>query len=234
MQRQTFQRDQLRKSVFLKSLRESISSTIEPVLATVGQTTQGCPYLNYWLGSYEDKGAEQVERTVRRYAPAAANAQNAGEYISIVTQRALQAAQVWARTGKITGVPEGVSVTLPGRFAEHAGPGCIVQAKEKSGGVKNTDDPRSIQRQLGDGLPLSSGVRSRMESAFGMSFAHVRTHTDSNASSISNQVNAKAFTVGNHVAFNSGEYQPGTPMGDALIAHELAHTVQQQAATDSV
>ncbi len=59
-------------------------------------------------------------------------------------------------------------------------------------------------------------------------------HTDSNASSVSNRVNARAFTVGNHVAFGGGEYKPGTLAGDALIAHELAHTVQQQGAEGSV
>lgn len=224
---------QLRKSTFLKSLRESITTTIEPILATVGQTTQGCPYLNYWLGSCEGKGASQVEKTVRRYAPAALNARSATEYISIVTQRALHAAQVWARTGKITGVPDGVSFALPGSSGL-VGSGCIVQAKEKSGGVQKGDDPISIQQKLGDGQPLTSSVRSRMESAFGMSFSHVRTHTDSNASSVSSQVNARAFTVGHHVAFNNGEYQPGTPMGDALIAHELAHTIQQHGANETV
>ncbi len=66
-----------------------------------------------------------------------------------------------------------------------------------------------------------------MESAFGLSFSNVKTHTDSNAATISNQVNARAFTVGNHVAFGAGEYKPGTLIGDALIAHELAHTIQQ-------
>jgi hypothetical protein len=73
-----------------------------------------------------------------------------------------------------------------------------------------------------------------MESAFGTSFQHVRSHTDATAGALSSRVNARAFTVGNHIAFGSGEYQPGTIMGDALIAHELAHVVQQQGATTAV
>jgi hypothetical protein len=70
-----------------------------------------------------------------------------------------------------------------------------------------------------------------MEQAFGQSFAHVRTHTDGNAGRISARQNARAFTVGRDVAFGAGEYRPGTPVGDALIAHELAHVVQQGGAS---
>jgi hypothetical protein len=66
-----------------------------------------------------------------------------------------------------------------------------------------------------------------MESAFGQTFSHVRIHTDSNAAGISRNLNASALTVGNHVAFASGQYAPGTIFGDALLAHELAHVSQQ-------
>lgn len=225
---------QLKKTEFLRLLRANICAALEPVLATVGQTTDGCPYLNYWLDLYQTKDAAEVERTVRRYAPDSANARTASDYISIVTQRAQRAAEVWAQTGQITDVPEGAGTDIPGNTTAQTDTGTLVQAKEKPGGVKGANDPRSIKKQLGEGQPLASNVRSRMESAFGRSFTNVRTHTDSNAVAISNRVNARAFTVGNHVAFNSDEYHPGTMMGDALIAHELAHTVQQQGADGSV
>jgi hypothetical protein len=58
-------------------------------------------------------------------------------------------------------------------------------------------------------------------------------HDDASAFSLSAQLNARAFTVGNDVAFGAGEYKPGTLVGDALIAHELAHVVQQGAASQS-
>jgi hypothetical protein len=67
-----------------------------------------------------------------------------------------------------------------------------------------------------------------MESAFGTSFGHVRIHTDAQATSLSNKHNARAFTIGEHVAFGAGEYRPGTLVGDAILAHELAHTQQQR------
>lgn len=80
-----------------------------------------------------------------------------------------------------------------------------------------------------DGQPLDSRVRARMEGAFGQDFSGVRVHTDAKAASQSNRLSARAFTVGRRVSFGEGQYQPGTLMGDALIAHELAHVVQQQA-----
>ena len=125
--------------------------------------------------------------------------------------------------------PEGVPTTLPDEASnENKKEENPVQAKAKNGGVRNTNDPKAIQRELGSGQPLSPDVRSRMEPALGYgNLSGVRTHTDSIASGLSNKVNARAFTVGNHVAFGTGEYQPGTLLGDALIAHELAHTIQQ-------
>src|SRR5262249_12628884 len=73
----------------------------------------------------------------------------------------------------------------------------------------------------------------QMESAFGESFSGVQVHKDANAAELSSNLNAHAFTVGEHVAFGAGEYQPGTLIGDALIAHELAHVLQQREAAPS-
>ena len=72
-----------------------------------------------------------------------------------------------------------------------------------------------------------------METAFGTGFGGVRLHTDATGADLSDNLNARAFTVGRHVAFGRGEFRPGTVTGDALIAHELAHVVQQNGATDN-
>jgi hypothetical protein len=222
---------QMRKTTFLESLRAEITRTIEPVLATVGQTTKDCPYLNYWLDLYHHKDAAHIEQTVKKYAPDSISATTAEEYISIVTQRALRAAVIWAKTGRLSGIPPGVPTTLPGEAPARSRRAVLTKAK--SGGAR-VNDPHAVQQQLGQGQPLSSGVRSRMETAFGTSFQHVRAHTDSIAGSVADSINARAFTVGHHVAFGAGEYQPGTILGDALIAHELAHVVQQQGAANSI
>lgn len=93
--------------------------------------------------------------------------------------------------------------------------------------------PVAVQAELGDGSPLDSGVRTRMESALGAGLSHVRVHTDATATRLSSALHARAFTVGEHVAFGAGEYRPGSLLGDALIAHELAHVIQQNGSAAS-
>ena len=66
-----------------------------------------------------------------------------------------------------------------------------------------------------------------METRFEHDFGDVRVHSDASAAGSADSINARAYTLGNHVAFADGEYRPGTPGGDQLLAHELAHTVQQ-------
>jgi len=66
-----------------------------------------------------------------------------------------------------------------------------------------------------------------MEDRMGDSFGDVRIHTGSTAAAACESINARAFTVGNHIAFNSGEYDPSSPEGQHVLAHELAHVRQQ-------
>jgi hypothetical protein len=80
------------------------------------------------------------------------------------------------------------------------------------------------------GEPLDSTTRVSMERHFGHDFAQVRVHTDSKAIESAHAVNALAYTVGNHMVFAGGKYQPQSGEGRKLLAHELAHTVQQEGA----
>jgi ssRNA-specific RNase YbeY (16S rRNA maturation enzyme) len=80
----------------------------------------------------------------------------------------------------------------------------------------------------GAGHPLDPATRVRMEAAFGQDFSGVVIHSDAEAGTAARALNAQAFALGNHVVFDSGQYAPGSLLGDMLIAHELAH-VQQQA-----
>jgi uncharacterized protein DUF4157/putative RNase toxin 44 of polymorphic toxin system len=66
-----------------------------------------------------------------------------------------------------------------------------------------------------------------MESRFGRDFSRVRTHTDARSAESARAVSAEAYTVGSDIVFGSGRYAPETPSGRRLIAHELAHTIQQ-------
>lgn len=80
------------------------------------------------------------------------------------------------------------------------------------------------------GTPLDSKSRSFMEARFGRDFSGVRIHSGADAHQAAEQVQANAFTYGPHIAFAAGQFQPGTMTGNRLLAHELAHVVQQQAA----
>jgi hypothetical protein len=77
------------------------------------------------------------------------------------------------------------------------------------------------------GAPLEASVRSEMERGFGYDFGAVRVYDDARASRSADALNARAFTVGESVVFADGEYAPGSQAGQALLAHELAHVVQQ-------
>ena len=77
------------------------------------------------------------------------------------------------------------------------------------------------------GRPLDAATRTFMEPRFGQDFSQVRVHTDDRAAESSRSVDAAAYTVGKHVVFGAGQYQPDTHGGKALLAHELAHVNQQ-------
>ena len=77
------------------------------------------------------------------------------------------------------------------------------------------------------GVPLAADLRSYFEPRFGHDFSSVRIHDNAAASAAAQSINARAFTLGRDIAFAPGEYAPRTVQGRRLIAHELAHVVQQ-------
>ena len=93
------------------------------------------------------------------------------------------------------------------------------------GGPVDDAVARDIDRARGGGAPLDPATRSRMEEGFGADFGAVRIHTGSEADALSRSLNARAFTTGQDIFFAGG----GAP-DEKILAHELAHTVQQGAA----
>ena len=79
----------------------------------------------------------------------------------------------------------------------------------------------------GQGQRLDENTRTQMETSFGADFSDVRIHTDASSPSTARTVGARAYTHGNHIAFAPGQYQPDSSHGRRLLAHELAHVVQQ-------
>lgn len=229
---------QMPKSQFLAELKAEVCRTADEGLARAGRSTEGCPYLDFWFNFYGQRDSQHIEQAIHKFVPETREITAAKDYIPPITARVRRSVDVWVETGEITGVPEGIPLNVPGAppleidgtSATEGG----IRLKAREGGPSAARSPLAIRMQLGAGRPLEGDVKSRMESAFGSSFSHVRVHADAKAAALSSRFNARAFTVGEHIALGSGEYQPGTPIGDALITHELAHVMQQRDASSSV
>jgi hypothetical protein len=100
-------------------------------------------------------------------------------------------------------------------------------------GVVHPDVQAAIAAARGAGRPLEHRSASRLGDAYGDSLGDVRVHADGRADALAGAVAARAFTVGRDIFFAAGEYRPGTPSGDELLAHEVAHVVQQRGAPDT-
>lgn len=77
------------------------------------------------------------------------------------------------------------------------------------------------------GRPLDPATRAFMERHFDYDFSGVKVHTGEREATSADAVEALAYTVGNHIVFNQGQFRPQTNSGRRLLAHELAHVVQQ-------
>jgi hypothetical protein len=250
---------QARKSALLESIRADACAAVDGELARAGRDTEGCPHVERWLAHYRGRPAAHMERAIRKFVSGADSVESATDYVPLVTARLAAGARTWVDTGRlpddipaelqaevmggglagalgagiasvagaVTGAVSSVASALGGAARAIGG----LFFKRDAGGPAHAVDGTALMGQLGGGRPLESGTRARMESAFGHDFAAVRVHDDSRAGALSRELGAHAFTLGAHVAFADGGYRPGTPVGDALLAHELAHVVQQGGAS---
>ena len=103
-----------------------------------------------------------------------------------------------------------------------------IQAKRKAGADEPTAADAGAPGALeGHGQPLPSALRGEFEPRFGHDFSAVRLHTDERAAASARAFNALAYTQGRNVVFGAGQFDPSSSGGRHLIAHELAHVVQQ-------
>jgi hypothetical protein len=111
-------------------------------------------------------------------------------------------------------------------------------ASDISPGIQRKTSPRSLTARQTDqqvvtgllprqGEAISPTLTQELSSRMGHDFSHVRVHHDPESAIVARSLGARAFTVGNHIAFAPGEYAPDTKEGKRLLVHELAHVVQQ-------
>jgi hypothetical protein len=216
---------QQRRSEFTAALRAALA-------ATVAEATAGSPWtpptdaeLDAQLAPYRGLDAAALEQAIKRDAPGATGATTAAGLIPPATARARAAIQAEV-SGAAEQVADVATQVVQGAASVLHG---IVSILFKRRGERRAVPHAlgDVVRRLGPGRPLDGGVRTHLEPALGGDLSGVRVHTDGAAAGLSDELDARAFTVGGHVAFGRDEYRPGTPAGDALLAHELAHVAQQ-------
>jgi uncharacterized protein DUF4157 len=103
------------------------------------------------------------------------------------------------------------------------------------GGAGLTTAPPSVHEVLSSpGQPLDPATRAFMEPRFGHDFSGVRVHTDSAAAASAKEIRARAYTAANDIVFAGDQFSPSTSQGSKLLAHELAHVVQQGGAATAI
>jgi hypothetical protein len=102
-------------------------------------------------------------------------------------------------------------------------------SRQHAGAEPVSEVPAIVRETLAaPGQPLHPMTRAELEPRFGHDFSHVRVHADGRAAESARAVSALAYTVAPHIVFGAGQYRPGTAQGQRLLAHELAHVVQQR------
>ena len=131
--------------------------------------------------------------------------------------------------------PAGPLKEFVSNVGNHAFGGAI--ARTQGAGIMPSGEVHSsvqskIDSTRGGGTGLDRGVQEKLTPSLG-DLSDVRVHTDSTAHDLNHAVSARAFATGTDVYFAQNEYKPNTSDGDKLIAHELAHVVQQRGAPTS-
>ena len=105
----------------------------------------------------------------------------------------------------------------------------LLQRKGERAAEAPADLTARIEARQGAGSPLAQGTRGAFEARLGHDLGGVRVHADDEAARLSGSLGAAAFTMGRDIFFGAGRFQPETPAGRHLLAHELVHAVQQGA-----
>jgi hypothetical protein len=216
---------QMRRSDFIAQLEPLVIETTKQALEGTLLAMMGYPGMDSLLAEYKRKSSSELEQDIKQQVPGAREAKTAASLIPMVQRQVHQSVTEWVSTGDISDLLQDVAGDEEG----------FLSFKLNEGADTPLDaNPDAMRRQIGEGQALEPDVKSRMEGAFGTSFSDVKIHHSSAAGKLAQDMDAKAFTIGSDIAFGSGDYQPGSLVGDALVAHELAHVVQQRGGNATV
>ena len=110
------------------------------------------------------------------------------------------------------------------------GPNAVVSGNAAASTDQGPEKGMEAIAQMGPGRPLDAAAARTAMKMLGQLPGDVTVHIGPEAERFATQHQARAVTVGSHIAFGAGQYRPGTTYGDELIAHELAHVIQMRGA----
>jgi hypothetical protein len=214
---------QMQKDQFLAQLEPLVTAAADaelgPMLSAVG-----CPYIAEYFRRYATRPATEGEAVLRRFAPATRTARTAQDMIEPVLARVREGVRHWRATGQ---PPPDIAA------AEPAAAAALAPAAQALRAPDGRETLASLEADLGPGEALDGATAARMSGALGTSLGEVRVHTGAVAARKAADAGAMAFAVGPNVVLGADAPAAGTLAGDALLAHELVHTVQQRGAAGS-
>ena len=214
---------QMLKSQFIDALRPQVTAAADQELGPI-YSAIGCPYIDRYFGRYANEPASAGLAMLNRFAPATRGVRTAAEMIPIVVARVRDGVRTWRETGQ---APPEIAAVEPAAASAGGPAAAPAQALRAPDGRETL---ASLEAELGPGQPLDGATAARMSGALGADLSAVRLHTGATAARKASDAGALAFAVGEHVVMGAGAPAAGTLEGDALLAHELAHTAQQAGA----
>lgn len=194
------------RSEFLGALEERLIAECDAELRLAGRTARDCPYILDSIEHYAHAPLWMLMTIVQRFGRAPAGSDARG-LIDAVVGKARAAAKRLAGTNASAPPLQASALHEDGRTAP----------------VRSD----AVTSRLGAGRALEGPIANRMGMMFGADFSGITIHDDAAAEQLNRSLGSHAFTIGKQIAFGAGEYRPGTPAGDRLLAHELTHTLQQ-------
>jgi hypothetical protein len=108
--------------------------------------------------------------------------------------------------------------------------GLLLRKQRDANGVAEGAEEAVAAASSGGGASLPETLMRKFESSLGTDLSSVRIHTGAASAAAAEAVGARAYTVGKDIHFGAGQYDPSSVIGQHLLAHEVAHTAQQQGA----
>jgi hypothetical protein len=223
---------QVNRDDFLREMERLVTAAANDALGPLWSAA-GCPYIKAFFDTHRTTDARRLEQIAKRFS-GMRNPTSAADYYEPIIERVRGSVGRWRSGGDVSAelteagmgqlAPDARGTTPPSLEQR---PGILQRLPDGSG----PDGPGpDSSRPDSEGRPLDGATRTRMGGTFGEDFSDVKVHSDAPAAQLAARESARALTIGNEIAFAAGEYRPGTVVGDAVLAHELAHVRQQRGA----